>query len=144
MGKRNNPGIITTFLGAEDSVEGEIRFSGAIRLDGRVRGKIISEAGTLIIGDKAVIEGNVSVGIAIIMGSVTGSIEAGERVEIYPPARVFGDILAPVMSVETGAELNGTCNMTPRTIARRTAGNFSIKSSQASEIIEVDKDAKNL
>ncbi len=144
MGKRNNPGIITTFLGAEDSVDGEVRFGGSIRLDGRVRGKIISEAGTLIIGEKAVIEGNISVGIAIVMGSVTGNIEARDRVEIYPPARIFGDIVAPVMSVETGAELNGTCNMTPRMVARRSEGNFSMESSQAAEIIEVDKDAKNL
>jgi len=144
MGKMNSPGAISTFLGAEDSVEGEIRFGGAIRLDGSVRGKIISEAGILIIGEKAVVEGDVSVGVAIVMGTVTGSIKAAKRVEIYPPARIFGDILAPVMSVETGAELNGTCNMTPRTIARRPAGNFSIETSQAAEIIEVDKDAKNL
>lgn len=144
MGKTNSPGTISTFLGAEDSVEGEIRFSGAIRLDGSVRGKIISEAGILIIGERAVIEGDVSVAVAIVMGTVTGSIKAAKRVEIYPPARIFGDILAPVMSVETGAELNGTCNMTPRTIARRSAGNFSMETSQVTEIIEVDKDAKNL
>jgi cytoskeletal protein CcmA (bactofilin family) len=111
MRKEKNTETISTLLGAGTSVEGTLEFRDTIRLDGQVRGKIISPAGTLIIGEKALIEAEVSVGTVIIKGTVNGRVEAQDRVEIYAPARVNGDIVTPSIAIDAGVVFNGQCTM---------------------------------
>jgi len=109
MKKEKQSDSISTFLGHGTTVDGTLEFQGAIRLDGHVKGQIISQGGTLIIGDKAVIQAKVQVDTVIVKGEVNGSIEAKERIEAYPPARIVGDIQAPVISIESGVVFNGNC-----------------------------------
>jgi cytoskeletal protein CcmA (bactofilin family) len=117
MRKGKKTDSITTFLGSDASVEGTIDFKGTIRLDGRVKGKIQSNDGTVIIGEKAVVEADINVNNAIIMGRVNGVINAGNRIEVYPPGSVVGDIQAPVISIDAGVKFNGNCAMKARTIS---------------------------
>jgi cytoskeletal protein CcmA (bactofilin family) len=111
MGKEKNSETISTLLGAGTSVEGTLEFRDTIRLDGQVRGKVISPSGTLIIGEKALVEAEVSVGTAIIKGTVNGRVEAHDRVEIYAPARVNGDVVTPSIAIDAGVVFNGQCAM---------------------------------
>lgn len=111
MGKENYAEHVSTFIGAGDRFEGTIEFSGTIRIDGFVNGKISSDSGTLIVGDKAVIEGDINVGNAIIRGEIKGMVEAQSRIEISPPANISGDINAPEVAIGTGVVFNGRCNM---------------------------------
>lgn len=111
-GKKHD--AISTFLGPEASIDGTIEFQGTIRLDGSVKGKIKSSDGTVIVGEKAVVNADIAVGTAIVMGEVTGTIDAADRIEIYPPGRVAGDIQSPVISIEQGGMLNGNCAMKDR------------------------------
>lgn len=111
MGKKKKLGSISTFLGYGSVIEGTLEFEGTIRLDGSVKGKITSNGGTVIIGEKAVINADIIVDGAIVMGEVNGTIDAKERIEVYPPGRVIGDIQAPVISIDTGAVFNGSCGM---------------------------------
>ena len=117
MRKGKKVDSVSTFLGPGDSIEGAVEFVGTIRVDGNVRGKIFSSNGTLIIGEKSFINAEINVDVAIIMGEVNGSIEARDRIEIYPPGRVVGDMRAPVMSIEAGVMFNGNCAMKARTIS---------------------------
>ncbi|MCG6910282.1 MAG: polymer-forming cytoskeletal protein [Deltaproteobacteria bacterium] len=109
--EKQSSDTISTFLGHGTSVDGTIEFQGTIRLDGNVQGQINSRGGTLIIGDKAVIQAKVQVDHIIVKGEVHGSIEAKERIEAYPPARITGDVKAPVISIESGVVFNGKCIM---------------------------------
>lgn len=102
---------INTFLGTDTNIEGVIDFKGTIRLDGKVKGKISSVDGTIIVGQGAVIEADIRVEKAIIMGDVKGSVEATEKIEVYSPGSVEGNIRAPVISIDTGVRFTGTCNM---------------------------------
>ena len=111
MKKENKRGAISTFLGPDVSFEGNIDFEGTIRLDGHVKGRISTRNGTLIVGEKAVLNADISVDVAIIMGLVNGTVEAREKIEVYPPGQVTGDIQAPVISIDLGATLNGSCSM---------------------------------
>ena len=111
MRKEKSNDTISTLLGAGTSVEGTLEFRDTIRLDGQVRGKIISPSGTLIIGEKALIEAEVSVGTVIIKGTVNGRIEAQDRVEIFAPARVSGDVVTPSIAIDAGVVFNGQCAM---------------------------------
>lgn len=121
--KNKKPDSITTFLGADASVEGTIDFKGTIRLDGNVKGKIQSEGGTVIVGEKAVIHADINVDVAIIMGQVTGIIDARNRIEVYPPGSVVGDIQAPVISIDAGVKFNGNCAMKARKISTEKTAN---------------------
>ena len=111
MKKTKEPEKINTFFGAGTSIEGTIEFNNTVRMDGNVKGKILGNQGTLIIGEKAVVNAEIIVDVAIIMGEVNGTIEAKKKIEVYPPGRVVGDIRAPVVLIESGVIFNGNCFM---------------------------------
>ncbi len=111
MKNERKMGSISTFLGADCRVEGTLEFKGTIRLDGRVKGKILSNGGTLIVGEKAVIHADVRVDSIIVMGEINGTIDAKKRVEVYKPGRVNGDIEAGIISIEPGGVFTGNCSM---------------------------------
>ena len=111
MKKDKGTDRISTFIGADASIDGNIEFKGTIRVDGNVKGKISSDNGTVVVGEKAVVNAGVFVNVAVVMGELNGSIDARERIEVYPPGRVGGDIHAPVISIEPGGVFNGNCVM---------------------------------
>ena len=111
MKKRETADHISTLLGMGTSIEGTLAFKDTIRLDGAVNGTIISENGVLIIGERATVEAQIRVGSAIVKGTVNGHIQAVERIEVYAPAKINGDLQAPVISIETGVQFNGNCSM---------------------------------
>jgi cytoskeletal protein CcmA (bactofilin family) len=114
MKKDRGPDSISTFIGVDAFFKGHLNFKGTIRVDGKVQGEINSADGTVIIGEKATVEANLTVGVAIVMGTVSGSIDAANRIEVCPPARITGDLKAPVISIEPGGMFNGSCAMTSK------------------------------
>ncbi|MCP4630428.1 MAG: polymer-forming cytoskeletal protein [bacterium] len=111
MKKEKKTDRISTFIGADASIDGTIEFKGTIRVDGEVKGKIISSGGTVVVGEKAAVDAEMHVNVAVIMGEVNGSIKAKERIEVFPPGRVGGDIQSPLVSIEPGGIFNGSCTM---------------------------------
>ncbi len=102
---------ISTLLGRDTVIEGSLSFKETIRIDGRVSGKLISTEGTVIVGENAVLDADLQVGVAVIRGKINGRIEAAQRIEIYAPAQVNGDIVAPTIAIDSGVIFNGNCKM---------------------------------
>jgi len=92
-------------------IEGKVSFSGTVLVNGRVRGEIVSND-TLVIGEKGVINASIRSGVVEVSGEVVGNISATERIELHPSCRVYGDIEAPVVTIDEGALLEGQCRMT--------------------------------
>lgn len=114
--KERHADSITTLLGEDARIEGLLDFGGTLRLEGKLEGTLTGRNGTLVVGEKAILKADITVKNAVIMGTVTGSVEALEKIELYPPARIDGDITAPKVTIESGAILNGKCLMkTPDT-----------------------------
>ena len=111
MKKEKNTDRISTFIGADACFDGTIEFKGTIRVDGQVKGKMVSSGGTVIVGEKAAVDAELQVNVVVVMGEVNGKINAKERIEVYPPGRVGGDIQSPVVSIEPGGIFNGSCIM---------------------------------
>ncbi len=109
--QKSSPETISTLLGRDTVIDGVLEFKETIRIDGKIKGKVVSSDGTLIVGEKAVIEADIKVKAAIIRGKVEGRIEAGKQLEIYAPARITGDICAPTISIDAGVVFNGNCTM---------------------------------
>ncbi len=143
MKKEKTAGSISTFLGAETIVEGTIEFQGTIRIDGNVEGKIYSDSGTVIVGENAVIKAEINVDVAIIMGEINGVVNAKDKIELYPPSRVIGEIQAPIISIETGVIFNGNCVMKARTISSINANDMLKKESEAVKEVNKEKEKEN-
>ncbi|MGD9331323.1 MAG: polymer-forming cytoskeletal protein [Desulfobacterales bacterium] len=109
--KERHADSISTLLGEDARIEGHLDFGGTLRLDGKLEGTLTGRNGTLIIGENAVLKADITVKNAVIMGTVTGTVEALEKIELYPPAKIDGDITAPKVTIEAGALLNGKCLM---------------------------------
>ena len=101
---------IKAFLGPGSQFEGRMVFNEIVRLDGTFRGEIASND-TLIVGDTAEIQAEVTVGTLILSGRFKGNIKAVTRVELRAPAQVEGTIETPALSVEDGVLFNGTVSM---------------------------------
>jgi cytoskeletal protein CcmA (bactofilin family) len=127
MKKEKKTDRISTFIGADASIDGTIEFKGTIRVDGQVKGKMVSSGGTVVVGEKAAVDADLQVNVAVVMGEFKGRIEAKERIEVYPPGRVNGDIQSPVISIEPGGVFNGSCAMKA---SAESAGKISVLSKQ--------------
>jgi cytoskeletal protein CcmA (bactofilin family) len=88
--------------------EGRLKFVGTLALNGSFRGEMLS-ADTLFLGEQAEVEAEVQVGVGVISGQVRGNITARERIELARTARVFGNIVTPVLVMEEGVVFDGQC-----------------------------------
>ena len=144
MKKKKRNDAVSTYLGTGVSIVGTITFKDTIRLDGKVRGKIISDSGTVIIGEKAVLHADISADVVIIMGEIHGTVDARERIEAYPPARVLGDIRAPVIAVEPGVVFDGNVTMKERPALSKTTTEVQKITVPINKVKREEKITKNL
>ncbi len=110
--KRSRRKAIQTFFEAKTTVEGKLTFQGTCSLNGRFSGSVESKGGTMIVGEKGVVDADMSVHTAMVYGQVRGNIRAAGRIELHPPAQVFGDLKAPEILIDTGVVYNGKCKTT--------------------------------
>lgn len=103
-------GHIDTLIGVDTCIQGDIEFSGGLRVDGHVRGNIIAigeKPSTLVLSEQATIEGKVQVSHAVINGTIVGPINTYEYLELQAKARVSGDVHYLVIEIKFGAVVEG-------------------------------------
>ena len=101
---------IDTLIGADTRIEGDIHFSGGLRVDGVIRGKVsepIASPSTLILSEHGSIEGAVSASKIVINGKVTGPVRSGQFIELQPKAHITGDVYYKSLEMHTGAVIEG-------------------------------------
>lgn len=101
-------------LGAQMTLEGTLVFEGTMIINGHVKGSIESKEGTIVIGEQAVIHADVLVRHAKVSGEIRGTVKAYEQIELHPPARVYGDLTAPVVLIDAGVTFDGKCTTAPK------------------------------
>jgi cytoskeletal protein CcmA (bactofilin family) len=97
-----------TFLAKGARFKGTLSLEGTVRIDGRLEGEIHTK-GTVIIGEAAIIEGDVNADAVISGGRVTGNIVASKKVELLAPGSLIGTIKTPLLSLEEGVAFSGNC-----------------------------------
>jgi cytoskeletal protein CcmA (bactofilin family) len=101
---------IDCLIGAGTTVEGNIEFTGGLRVDGKVRGNVTAaegKVGTLVLSEQAQIEGEIHVSHVVINGTVIGPVYAVEYVELQPKANVTGDVHYKTLEMQLGAVVQG-------------------------------------
>lgn len=101
---------IDCLIGAGTTIEGNITFSGGLRVDGEVRGNIVAEEGkpgTLVVSEKARVEGEIKVPHVVVNGVVVGPVQSTEYVELQAKANVTGDVQYNTLEMQLGAVVEG-------------------------------------
>ena len=109
--KGNKPqNRIDCLIGAGTTIEGNITFSGGLRVDGHVRGNVLAvddKPGTLVLSEQARIEGEIRVSHVVINGTVVGPVHAVDYVELQAKANVTGDVHYRTIEIQLGAVVQG-------------------------------------
>src|SRR5260370_10956912 len=100
----------TGFIDQGVALEGTLTVTGTFRVDGHIKGNIISEH-TVILGDNAKVEGQIEGNRVVIAGRFDGVIFAKGRVEIQPKGVVTGEVHSPCMVVDPGGIFDGGWHM---------------------------------
>ena len=93
-------------------------------MNGKFRGELFA-ADTLLLGTDGEVEAEVQVAVGVISGQIKGNITGRERIELSGTARVFGNIVTPVLVLEEGAVIDGQCKTDPSTRSPAMAGDHS-------------------
>lgn len=113
MGKRSDQYVssrVNSVIGKGTTFEGTIHTVETFRVEGTVKGNIISE-GTLIIGNGGYVDGVIESVNIMVGGEIHGKIHSTGRIEVNPSGRVFGDIVTKRLIVDDKAIFQGTCVM---------------------------------
>ena len=113
MGKRTEEYVsnrVNTVIGKGSEFEGTIKTRETFRVEGRVKGNIISE-GTLIIGNTGYVDGIIETVNITVGGETHGKIHASGRIEVNAGGKVLGDIKTGSLIVDDKAIFQGTCIM---------------------------------
>ena len=91
-------------------IEGTIKASGDIRIDGTLKGMLQTE-GKLVIGVSGQVDGDISCNSAEIHGVVNGKVTVSELLSLKASSKLLGDIVIGRLSIEPGAQFSGSCVM---------------------------------
>lgn len=101
-----------TVIPAETSIEGNIDTPGDLTIEGRCRGEL-AIGGVLVIARGASCRAAVRARGAEISGELIGDMVCTETITVGPGGRVVGDLRAPDIAVEPGAEVDGKIDLLP-------------------------------
>jgi len=110
-GKTSKPqNRIDSLIGEGTTVEGNVIFSGGLRVDGRIKGNVLTaddQPSTLVLSERARVEGEIRVSHAVINGTVIGPVYGNEYVELQTKCNVTGDVHYRTLEIQLGAVVQG-------------------------------------
>lgn len=96
----------TSVIAAGHHVVGTISAAEDLVVQGRVEGRIQSEA-TVVIEAHAIVEGPISARHVIIKGVVVGEVNGVDYIEVAASAQVAGDLKTRRLTLRPGGRVNG-------------------------------------
>ncbi len=99
----------TSLIARGTVIRGDLRFSGALHLDGRIEGSVLGEGDDAMftLSEHGQVHGEIHVPQAVINGHVTGDVVVSVRLELAPLARIDGDLRYHTLEMAAGAQVNG-------------------------------------
>jgi cytoskeletal protein CcmA (bactofilin family) len=107
--RSNNTNHETSLIARGTVIRGDLRFSGALHLDGRIEGTVLGEGDDAMftLSEHGQVHGEIRVPQAVINGHVTGDVHVSARLELAPQARIDGDLRYHTLEMAAGAQVNG-------------------------------------
>jgi cytoskeletal protein CcmA (bactofilin family) len=129
--KKNIKHDIETIIGQTVKLDGDFTGEGDVIVEGIVNGNLKTDK-FLRVGENAQINAEIEANDAFIAGIVNGNIKIKNKLEITSTAKIKGDIETSLISVESGASINGKCQVTTEKINEKNSKTTKIEP----EIIE--------
>lgn len=101
---------VMNILGSGTRFKGNINVRGSLRVDGDFNGEM-KITDTLIVGKSGKIKGKIKVKNCVVGGSIDGTLECEDRVELQANAKFDGDLICKKLMIEEGVIFDGNCNM---------------------------------
>lgn len=116
MTKRDKKQEVEKVLDVDASMQGTLVFKDPVNLkiNGRFEG-VLNTKGSLMIGEQATVNADITGESIIIAGKVNGNIVALKDLKLIAPAQVRGDITTPMLSIAEGAIFDGNSKMFSQT-----------------------------
>jgi len=103
---------IDTLIGPNTEINGDVNFSGGLRVDGKLSGNVsardASNDSLLTISEHGEVTGNVTVPHVVINGIVNGNVSSSGKVLLQSQAKIVGDVYYASIEMELGATVNGS------------------------------------
>lgn len=109
FGKKAQPSI-RSLIAQGSCIEGNLKFTDGLRIDGEVIGDIRASEGSpsiLVISETACVTGHIHADHVIINGRVMGPVHAAELLELQPKAKIQGDVVYKALEMHQGAVIFG-------------------------------------
>ncbi len=103
-------GLMNTIIGKDTVIDGTINVKGALRIDGKVKGKVIS-SDCVTIGSTGEVEADVEAVTAIVAGHMIGNVTATDKIELQAKCEMEGDLKTKSLVIEQGAVFCGSSHM---------------------------------
>jgi len=114
-------GSAETIIGPSVMVTGNFNSTGNIVINGILKGGV-KTAGNIFIGDHANITADLEANAATVGGEVRGNLKIKELLQVAAGAKIIGDVECALLSVESGAVINGKVLMTKDLPAEKKVG----------------------
>ena len=108
--KKEETTAAVNMIGAGTVITGDVYSKGDIRVDGILKGSVITE-GKVVLGREGTIEGDVECSTADISGMIKAKITVSQLLSLKTSAKLNGDIVTNKLSIEPGSEFTGSCSM---------------------------------
>jgi cytoskeletal protein CcmA (bactofilin family) len=99
-----------TVIGSTIVIDGELRSSEDISIQGTIKGKIETSADLFVEGS-GTIEAEVNTRSIEVHGTIIGNVRATDKYELMREGRVTGDVSAPRVVIADGAKFKGHIDM---------------------------------
>lgn len=114
---------ISSIIGADMVVDGNIRAKEGVRVEGSVTGDVVTE-GALIISASGRVKGNVKGSSIFIGGSLEGDLTSSGRTEVVSTGKVIGNIRTKSLVVDENGVFQGQCTMNTEVITPSGQNSF--------------------
>ncbi len=145
LGKKTTEQVnakISSIIGADMVVDGNIRAKEGVRVEGSVTGDVETE-GALIISASGKVKGNVKGSSIFIGGSLEGDLTSGGRTEVVSTGKVIGNIRTKSLVVDENGVFQGQCTMNTEGITAPSVQSSFEKTDDKKEEQDSQKDNNN-
>ncbi|TVQ67510.1 MAG: polymer-forming cytoskeletal protein [Oceanospirillales bacterium] len=101
-------------IGASIQIDGAVKGDEDLLIQGVVKGNIELKKNSVTIGPQGKVSADIYAHTIFVEGSMAGHLIASDQVVVRKSARIKGNITAPRISLEDGAQFNGSIDMDPQ------------------------------
>jgi len=101
-------------IGPSIEIKGNLSGGEDLFVEGRVEGKIDLAQHSVTIGTSGRIKADIHGRSIVVMGEVEGNLDGSEQIVLRQSSKVRGNLVAPRVSLEEGADFKGSIDMTSK------------------------------